>query len=958
MRELEGTIVLSSISDEALVETPSIFPASAASVLQTDKDMIVGKVARLVLLLGCQSDFIYFYERRMGLRLLRGRAVSLAREHDVLDKITAVAGTLWSTARSKLREAGESKVLNSKFHGHAFDRFDAEVSRSDEGLAGLPAAPSKAQPLYVSVVSGHVWALSQGIKFALPAKIAAATSDFSDFFARASQLKKNLTWAWSQGAVMLTYNASSGPLTLLMSPLSASLLLLFNAVDTLTLAQIAAQLRVSADDASTALLALTLPERQILLRRPAGAGDPAASDIYGINTAFQSSSAVISVRDVIVKAEEAEEISDNLLNWRKTQMDAAIVRIVKGEKEGVPFDALVSQVRAHCAQQFSPQRADIAKRVAVLVQRRLVEEIGSNYAKASDDDDDSKAENALRHRVKYLPAPSGASTSAALVDHRDPLWPRLTAGLGVSGPAISKEEFLRRLVAGALDSRVDSGAVLRGNAFNETLRHLRLFVRVQLASLFGEVSSQHGGLPNVRDRLVSGNELAALGGLLPRSLRAKFKSAHHASLRDFCRWANGQISSGANQSTYHNMCTRLLGLLETERFAEIALALDGPDGQDAPSSGWGLFGMAPPKGKTKGKAGAAKSAFDSDDEAGSDAASEATAAPAPKGLFGGFGVPPTQGSLFGGGFGSAPAAPFGGGFGAAPEGLRLGAGGRLGPLAPTVAFGSAFGAPPATAGLFGSTAAFRPANPAPSAGSAFAFGSSAPAPSAFGAAIGSRPAFSVPFGKPPASTSDAATSLAAGSAPAPATAEATEASTVPDGDEDLMSDNKGMAAAAEVDDEDFSSVDDKLAKWIMGNLERAMLATVFAKLSNGGDAITPESVAAATARRSAPASADTKSTEGSTGARPALERTVSHQDAAVSQMVTSVIGRMAELTADAPDPQPASSVTVTPSKAVPKRELLRMTSVDVTARDLVCPQCETQRVSRCGRHMLGRASGR
>ncbi len=65
----EGSALLLAIADSALCDPVTVMPFNDLH----DHSMLVTKVARLVHLLGCQNDFIFFYERRMAARLLRGR---------------------------------------------------------------------------------------------------------------------------------------------------------------------------------------------------------------------------------------------------------------------------------------------------------------------------------------------------------------------------------------------------------------------------------------------------------------------------------------------------------------------------------------------------------------------------------------------------------------------------------------------------------------------------------------------------------------------------------------------------------------------------------------------------------------------------------------------------------------------------------------------------------------------
>ena len=962
VRAPENSIPLSRILQQNISESTSVLEGTTAAV--ADRDHLIVKVGQLVRLFGCQNDFIFFYERRLALRLMRGRSISLDIERHILDLLSTEANAVWTTARTKLREAIESRTLNKKRSVHTFEQFDVDIAKCDDGLSEQPSVPHIDHDFSVLVASAHVWALTVGLKFKLPASISAAMDRFGSFFARESQLKKTLTWVPSQGAVTLQF----GSVTIVSSPLIASLLLLFNNATSHAVNDLAKLLHVSLPEVSNALVSITSSSRLLLV--VGGAETPTAfavTDELAINQGFSSATKFLVIRDVVVAEKSDTETSDSSSSWRKSLLDAIIVRAVKPEKDGMPFETLVTHVRNSLASQFSVQRVDVVKRVAQLVQLQYIEEIGSDFVPSKDDDPDENAEKALNHRIKYVsPADSVASP---VVDAREPLWPRLSAGLSLQANSISKAEFIKALVGIALGNVVQTSHV-SASPFTDTLRALRLTIRIQLASLFGEVSLQHTDLPDIREHLVSRNEFAALGGLLPKSLRSKFQHRHDATLRDFVRWASSQISSGAPAGTFRALCGRLLSLLETEKFAEIAMALDASGDSSTQASGWGVFGM--PSGKRDKKAkktskaeesAKAGSLFDSDDDASDeeDASAQVPAfgqssskAPSTFGSAMAFGTAARAPGLLGGptgrtgGFG-APAGGFGGGFGAPAAGTgTFGAPTSLFGTAPSTSFGgftvaspgkpmttTPFGFAPAPAfGGFGSAPApaFTPApfgQPAPHPLSAArGFGGTPPAP--FG--VASKLGEPVTAGK----ISLAAVSAALDSA-------GTKTDTTGSEVQKIKSETESAAAepATVEEDEVYSSVEEKLQYWVLSDVERSMINTIFAKLASGSESITPETVVAAVKLRVAKVNDTTEETQASSIKQPQplesseidnfVERAVSVQEQTVDQLVSSVLGSTA---APASVPaSPAAGAGVQSQKQ--KRVLDRTTSVDIGARDVV-----------------------
>jgi hypothetical protein len=885
--------------------------------------------------------------------VVSARCISLARERDALDTLAQVAETVWLSARSKLREASESRSLYSKFDAFAYDQFDAQAAQGESALK----APVSTSFMFVNVVSGHVWSLTTGIKFALPSQVAGAMEFYSQFFKSASQLKKVLTWVPTQGAVSLAMKFGASKVSLLTAPLTASLLLLFNDHTSLTAEAAAKLLQITVNELTPSLLSLTTAPHDVLLNNNSGSSptDVKASDVFALNPKFAPRTAVVAVHEVLVTDVEREQITEGLQQWRRALMEAALVRLVKAAPDGVPYESAISVVKSQCSPHFSPQRADIVKRIRALVHRKYIVEVGAEFAKTTADDSEEALEHSLRHVLKYAVAAGDTAAALVVADRRDPLWPRLLSGLSLSSNAITLAQFKKQLVQFALNSAFDSKSNC-ADIFMEAQRCLRFLVRAQLASLMGEVVSSRTEHPNVREGLVSRNRLVALGGLLPASLRRRFGSGTTEQLKGFVRWAGEQITSGSPVVSLRGLCARIINLLETERFAELVERLDsGQGGQGS----WGMFGIPQPAKPAKAKTA---SAFDDDTDNDGSASSVAFGQPTPTtfgigprpqhfGLgpapiptlfgtgpprpstfgfgstsprapapafgasltpsFGGFGSTSTTRPSFGGfvtsaapsgGLGTTIATPVFGGFGTASATPAFGtasatpAFGGFGTASATPAFGGfgtasatpAFGgfgtasATPAFGG-FGTASAtpafggFGTATATPTFGG---FGTAAAPPSSgFGTATSAAPAFGSatprPTGRVGFNLPAASSTGYAPTSPEPVSAvpvefglsqealnalqsSSAESQPVAPTDQPIHSDGDNAPKqpsdtdqpVAEEADEDFSSMDDKIEKWVLGHVESAMIAAVFAKLSDE-QVITAESVAAATAKKQA-----------------------------------------------------------------------------------------------------------
>lgn len=956
-RIAEGNGVFTNITDDSLSDPTSVIPYSVMESASSEHDLLVVKVSRLVHFLGCQNDFVFFYERKLTLRLLRGRSTSLVRERAVLDKITEIASTQWTTAGSKIRDSFESKVLSARFRASVFDQCDSLVSLSSDSKS-VAAQYTAATKLYVNVISGHNWSVPVGLKFTLPSDIREAVLQFANFFKNHSQQKRSLTWAHAQGAVSLTANLSGGQLCLLTSPLAASILLLFNDRESLSPADACRALGISLTDVFSSFLALTSDSQTILQRVTAkSTHEINESDHFAINKGFMSKSKVVVIHNLQLADEQIELATDSLIQWRKALIDAAIVRCLKGEKEGIPYDSLVSKVKLVCLSSFSPQREDIVKRISTLITKKFIEEVGSEFARpanfADDDENDNLAANALRHRLVYVTNIS-ETKEPERVNHRGPLWNRLTTGLSIdSGRPISIEQFTQSIVDAALSSPFTIKlAGISIDYYSEALKCLRFFVRCQLASLLGEITSSKE-FPNIQEHLVAPNNLAALGGLLPKSLRSKFGVRHVKELKEFVAWAGTRISSDKSIHDANSLCVKLLSFLESDRFSGIVEKLDAAaDKSTVGAPSWSMFGLESSQvDQTK----ATVSAFDNELPAEMPQKPRfvfvsKTVLPAPHGIR----LPSATTPLV---------RPFG-------AGIRLGGPhmNKASHHAPRPAFG--FGSAmlsqnSGTGSVFGAASAIH------SSSSPFSFGASGAGfargpisseihPLSLGGvtpvltsssgpltAAPPKSGFSFTLSKPAvlsSSTSSVSNELQT-AAPGAAKTE-TSPSWISDqvkptapkiqdlytASQKVLIVNPQDTLLKDDDDEQYSSVNKKLARWVLSPIEHAMIATVFNALADGADRITPETVAKAVGRRSDKSHNETSQISESKPASVLMHQSSVREEVA-SQISDHVWDSIAGLIENQSSPKVNVASSATQSKHKAPRSLMRTTSIDPHARD-------------------------
>jgi len=194
-------------------------------------------VASAVDMLGCDSDFVFFYERQLENRILRGRTLALALEQATVDLLNGKKPLPWINVHTKLRDCLTSESLTNKFHSHLFDIHDTSEMTNVVVPMGLQLDAS------FSIITAHAWSTQVGKSFRLPPQVQAVCDEFTSFYTRTYIGKRTLQWAKHAGNAILQSTADGR--LLVAPPLLASVLLLFNDACVLSLAEIAALLDTS-----------------------------------------------------------------------------------------------------------------------------------------------------------------------------------------------------------------------------------------------------------------------------------------------------------------------------------------------------------------------------------------------------------------------------------------------------------------------------------------------------------------------------------------------------------------------------------------------------------------------------------------------------------------------------------------------------------------------------------------
>ncbi|KAK0449684.1 Cullin-4B [Desarmillaria tabescens] len=299
--------------------------------------------------------FRTFYHRQLAKRLLLGRSASDDVEKRMLKKLQDHYDPEFGQAEKMFKDLALSRDLVEEFH-----RKHGQ------------------NELYVNVLERGGWPFSlQRAKIDLPAEMQEQLNMFTKFYDQKHQGRK-LVWDHALGTVILKTRFDSGSKDLSLSLYQTIIMLLFADVDEVSFTDIKAQTRMDDAELRLTLQSLACGKKKMLLKIPPGK-DVKDGDKFRFNVAFADPRQKIHINSIQAKVSEQESqyTQSAIESDRKSTLDAAIVRIMKGRKE-MAYEklkvAVIEAVKGH----FMPPVDLIKKRVDWCVENEYLERDDKN----------------------------------------------------------------------------------------------------------------------------------------------------------------------------------------------------------------------------------------------------------------------------------------------------------------------------------------------------------------------------------------------------------------------------------------------------------------------------------------------------------------------------------------------------------------------------------------------------
>jgi len=253
--------------------------------------------------------------------------------------------------------------------------------------------------LSVQVLNECYWPIGAKEKFPVPGKpeeMANCVNAFEKFFKAESAGSKKLNWLYSHGTATILARAGKTRVEVVVTPLQASILCLFNSADKLTTSDIMGRLwpgeerksKLRLSKSSSSLFDIDLMEILAFAIQPLSswekfqvlAKDPLEpKDQIGENDTFSIKIVNHKKRKIAfpagsAKAQIQENTTDkkNVIAARKFEIDAAMVRVMKARNVCTWNDMqvqVVEQVKAR----FMPQTKMMKERLESLIERGFIE---------------------------------------------------------------------------------------------------------------------------------------------------------------------------------------------------------------------------------------------------------------------------------------------------------------------------------------------------------------------------------------------------------------------------------------------------------------------------------------------------------------------------------------------------------------------------------------------------------
>jgi cullin 3 len=358
---------------------------------EEEAERLLDKVMMLFRYLQEKDVFEKYYKQHLAKRLLGSRTVSDDAERSFIVKLKTECGYQFtSKIEGMFTDMRTSKDTMAAFKTHleqaraSTARAGGSAGASGSGAGGAGASGSGAGgsgavdmggvELSVQVLTTGSWPTPAGAHCNLPAELERCCETFRAFYLN-KHTGRRLVWQTNMGTADLRAQFGAARHELNVSTYQMCILLLFNAADTLTYAEIAAQTAVPPGDLKRNLQSLACVKGKNVLRKEPVGKEIEEGDVFHFNDRFVCKLHKVKIGTVAAQKEsepEKLETRQRIEDDRKPQIEAAIVRIMKARRV-LDHNTIIAEVTKQLSGRFMPNPAVVKKRIESLIEREFLE---------------------------------------------------------------------------------------------------------------------------------------------------------------------------------------------------------------------------------------------------------------------------------------------------------------------------------------------------------------------------------------------------------------------------------------------------------------------------------------------------------------------------------------------------------------------------------------------------------
>eukprot|EP01129_Flabellula_baltica_P013543 TRINITY_DN6306_c0_g1_i1.p1 TRINITY_DN6306_c0_g1~~TRINITY_DN6306_c0_g1_i1.p1 ORF type:complete len:755 (+),score=152.75 TRINITY_DN6306_c0_g1_i1:44-2308(+) len=300
--------------------------------------------------------FQEIYRKLLAKRLIFKTSVSEYLEGHVISQLRQVCGHEYTSKITRMfNDMAFSRDLTEEFKDQTSRTFKYSYDILVLSTVSWPVKPTQTN-------------------FIMPKHINYMMEDFSRFFTRKFDSSRVLTWIWqfSKGELKASFGGNS--YTLQCSAFQIGILMLFNDQEVIDFNELKEALDLKETHLKRSLLSLL--RLRVLHKAPRDEPTITNTSRFKINKKFSSQKRKVQL-NIPVREEMQEQQEENekerkaLLEYRKLQLQAAIIRVMKQERS-IEYTALTGAVIELVKENFTPKVPAVKKCIDVLIEKEYI----------------------------------------------------------------------------------------------------------------------------------------------------------------------------------------------------------------------------------------------------------------------------------------------------------------------------------------------------------------------------------------------------------------------------------------------------------------------------------------------------------------------------------------------------------------------------------------------------------